>query len=216
MKEFDDLWGTTETLFGPNGCPWDKVQTLQSSRPFVVEESAEVIEAIDLGDSDHLREELGDFLFVALFLCKLADKEKHCTLQSVLKEINEKIIRRHPHVFGDVDTIKTSEQVLDQWNEIKKKEKGKTHRKSILDSVAKGLPALTRAQKVYGKLKKAGYEELPPEKINTSFEDEDSLGNALLSMVAAATAKGLDAEHALRKTLVTLEGAFRNYEQSKA
>lgn len=214
MKEFDDLWKTTEELFGPNGCPWDKVQTLKSSRPYVIEESSEVIDAIDLDDSDHLREELGDFLFVALFLCKLADKEKHCSLQSVLQEINEKIIRRHPHVFGDV-SITTSEQVVDQWNEIKKKEKGKAHRKSILDSIPKGLPALTRAQKVYSKLKKTGYKELPPDKIDISFEDEDSLGKALLSMVATASAKGLDAEHALRKTLVSLEGSFRDFEQSQ-
>jgi tetrapyrrole methylase family protein / MazG family protein len=214
MKEFDDLWATNESLHGPNGCPWDQAQTMNSSRSFIVEESSELVDAIDLGNSDHIREELGDFLFVGLFLCKLAERENRCTLKEVLNEVNEKLIRRHPHVFGE-KKINSSDEVVKQWAEIKSLEKGKTHRKSILDSIPKSLPALARGQKVYKKLQKAGFKGIQDASHSETFTDEDSLGKALLVMIGKAQEKGLDAEHALRKTLTSIEGSFREFENQQ-
>lgn len=209
MKEFTLLLETTDRLLGPGGCPWDREQTMKSTRSCIIEEASELVDAIDSEDNDHIREELGDLLFVVLFLCRLAEKEKCCDLTSVLQDVNEKLIRRHPHVFGEVK-IGDSDAVLKQWDKIKQKEKGKEHRKSALDSLAKGLPALARAQKVSKKMGSVNF----PHHISTeaSFTDEESLGKLLFDIVTKAQSQGLDAEHALRKTLVGLEGAFRAHE----
>lgn len=101
MREFDELIEIIDRLLGPDGCPWDKEQTLQSLRSSVLEEVCEVIEAIDLNDNAHIKEELGDLFFNTIFLCKIAEKEKRFTVTEILKELNEKLIRRHPHVFGE-------------------------------------------------------------------------------------------------------------------
>ncbi|MBA3958633.1 MAG: MazG family protein [Parachlamydiaceae bacterium] len=213
MNEFQDLIKTTETLLGPNGCPWDREQTMKSTRPCIVEEASELVEAIDSENNQHIQEELGDLFFVVLFLCKLAEKEKRCTLHDVLKDLNDKLIRRHPHVFGDAKKIETVDELLAQWNEIKKKEKGNQHRKSALDGVPKGLPALARAQKVHKKLYDANY-AVPLKNHSNPFESEEALGNALWDLVAKAQEMGIDAEHALRTTLVQIEGRFRETEKT--
>jgi tetrapyrrole methylase family protein / MazG family protein len=209
MKEFDDVIETTERLLGPNGCPWDRVQTMKSTRPCVIEEGAELVDAIDLDDNDHILEELGDMFFVVLFLSKLAEKEQRCTLKEVLESIQQKLIRRHPHVFGEAK-INTEDELLKQWEEIKKHERGKKHRKSLLDSIPKGLPALARAQKVTKKMKEAQYPNLTKNRFD--FDTEEQLGKLLLEIAAAAAGKGLDAEHALRKVLVNSENEFRTFE----
>lgn len=209
MKEFLELLKTTDHLLGPQGCPWDQEQTMKSVRSCIIEEAAELVDAIDMEDNDHIREELGDLLFVALFLCRLAEKEKRCDLSEVLKELNDKLIRRHPHVFGK-SHIANSEEVLKQWESIKQKEKGNAHRKSALDSIPKGLPALARAQKVSKKITKAKFPHSTT--FHNNFKDEDELGKMLFDIVTQAEKQGLDAEHALRKTLVGLEGAFRSHE----
>ena len=216
MKEFDQLLQTTETLFGPNGCPWDRQQTMKSTRSCAVEEASELVDAIDLEDNQQIQEELGDYLFIALFLCKLAEKEERTTLSKVLHEVNEKLVRRHPHVFGEVK-LKTSEQVVSQWAEIKQTEKGKAERKSALDGVPKGLPALSRADKVQKKFKKAyhvpasGFDQAVP-----NFNTEQELGELLYDIVAQAHEKGLEAEHALRSVLVNKEKAFREVEDERS
>lgn len=214
MKEFEELVATTEYLFGPNGCPWDREQTMISTRPCVIEEAAELVDAIDSNDNSHIEEELGDMFFVVLFLCKLAEKEKKSTLKDVLRVVNEKLIRRHPHVFGEVQ-LKNSDEVMKQWGEIKKTEKGKTQRKSALDSIPKGLPALARAQKVCNKVSKTEFATTPKGDLDADFENEDELGELLFEVVAKAQAKGLDAEHALRKVLVGTEHAFREFEMQQ-
>lgn len=214
MNEFKSLLETTETLLGPNGCPWDQVQTMKSTRPCITEEASELVEAIDSENNSHIQEELGDLFFVALFLCKLAEKEKRCTLSDVLNSLNQKLIRRHPHVFGDAK-IDTVDELIKQWGEIKKKEKGKNHRKSALDSIPKGLPALSRAQKVHKKLKDAKFQDIVKNDKDL-FTNEDTLGHALWNMVAEAQEKGLDAEHALRSYLVKLEHSFREKEEQNS
>lgn len=208
MKEFDALIQTIESLLAPNGCPWDREQTLLTMRSSLVEETAEVIEAIESDDNEHLEEELGDLFFNIAFLCKLAEKEKRCDLQGVLKHINHKLIRRHPHVFDKVK-IENSDQVLTQWEAIKKLEKG-TSRPSLLDGIPKDLPLLARAQKIVKKIKKASPDvsfSLP-----ASIHDEESLGIHLLHLLSEAQEKEIEAELALRSALSELEKQFRKNE----
>lgn len=213
MREFDELMEIIDRLLGPEGCPWDREQTLQSLRSSVLEEVCEVIEAIDLNDNAHIQEELGDLLFNAVFLCKIAEKEKRFLVVSILKELNEKLIRRHPHVFGEGKKIHTVDELYEQWNRIKKEEKGKEIRKSALDGISKHLPVLARAQKVLKKLEKASYPTQVSETVLPAINHEKELGEHLLSLVKLAQEKGLDAEHALRSALAHLEKDFLLYEK---
>lgn len=215
MIEFNQLKETVERLLSPSGCPWDKVQTLKSMRNSLIEEPSELIDAIDSDDNAHIEEELGDLFFLAIFLSKLADKEGRSKMEDILNGVNQKLIRRHPHVFGDIK-IDDYDQLIEKWEEIKQQEKGKTHRKSTLDSIPKGLPALSRAQKVSKKIQKTDFSDLPKADLGPlKFKNEEDLGKVLWSIVAKAQEQDLDAEHALRKVLVSLESAFREYEASK-
>lgn len=205
---FQQLLNIMEQLLGPNGCPWDKEQTMFSIRSSVVEEACELKEAIEIGDDAHICEEIGDLFLNAVFLSKLAEKEQRFTMEETLNTISEKLIRRHPHVFGDVE-IEDSDAVIRQWEEIKKSEKGKEHRKSILDSIPSGLHVLSRAQKVLKQIIRAGH--LPPLK-QEKLNNEDELADKLLSLVLEAELKGFDFEHAVRKKLNDIEAHFRSSE----
>lgn len=208
MDEFKSLVNTLERLLAPDGCPWDREQTLQSMRHSLVEETYEVIEAIDLNQNQHMEEELGDLLFNVVFLCKLAEKEKRFTLEDVLRHIVAKLIRRHPHIFGEVN-IQTSEEVLQQWEKIKRGEK-KESPASALDGIPKDLPALARAQKVAKKLAKQSFiPEINPE----ALLPEEQIGESLWTLVQEAAKKGIQAEQALRKRLAQIEAEFRAWEQ---
>jgi tetrapyrrole methylase family protein/MazG family protein len=211
INELKQLIEIIDRLLAPGGCPWDREQTLMSLRTNLLEETTEVIEAIDLNDSHHIEEELGDLCFNVLFLCRIAEKEKHSNMTKVLQGISEKLIRRHPHVFGDAQ-IDSSDAVIKQWNEIKQKEKGKEHRKSALDGIPKQLPALARAQKIIKKMHKEEFKFPKKERSLKDIHDESSLGELLMSIVAEASSKGLDAEHALRKALTHSEKEFRTFE----
>jgi tetrapyrrole methylase family protein/MazG family protein len=213
MKEFDELVKVLERLLGPQGCPWDKDQTLNSLRSSVLEETSELIEAINLNDNAHIQEELGDLFFNVIFLCKVAEKEKRFEMASVLKEVTEKLIRRHPHVFGDA-VVKNLEGHLKQWDQIKAKEQSKTHRKSALDGIPKDLSSLARTEKCLKQMHKNDFKDIPQRKISDKFDDEESLGEILLHLVDKARLRGLDAEHALRKTLTHLERDFHNFEKN--
>lgn len=213
MKELDELIKIIDRLLGPNGCPWDRVQTLHSLRSSVLEEVCEVIEAIDLDDNAHIKEELGDLFFNVIFICKIAEKEKRFTLHEILKELNEKLIRRHPHVFGEGKKINTVDELYEQWDKIKKSEKGKEIRKSALDGISKHLPALARAQKSLQRMKKSNYHAVFPKIEHITLKDEQELGRHLLSLVSQAQQYGLNAEHALRKALAQLEKDFLQYEK---
>lgn len=204
MQAFDQLLTTLQTLLGPNGCEWDRAQTLLSMRDSVLEEACEVIDAINLGDKDHIKEELGDLFFNVIFLSLLAEKEKVCSLDDVIREIDSKLIRRHPHVFGDTQ-VEGIKEVLEQWEEIKTNEKGKEHRKSLLDGIPQGLPALVRAQKISKKIRKKGSDYILPQ----SITDEQQIGQSLYQLVQEAQNKGVDAEQALRATLSQIESWYR-------
>lgn len=199
MKEFDELLRIADALHGPNGCPWDKKQTFQSLRPHVLEEVHELLDSIDDGDFKGMAEELGDLLFQILFFSKLGEKSQEFTLKEVLETVSEKLVRRHPHVFGDLKA-ETADEVIHHWERIKKEEK--KERKNVLESVPKTLTGLARAQKIVSKLHR---ENIPLPEKETQDAAEISLGDQLLDLVIQAQAEDIDAESALRTALKRYE-----------
>lgn len=177
---YEDFLEIIKTLRSENGCPWDREQTHQSLRPCMMEEAAEVLAAIRIleqsGDSDNLREELGDVLLQVVMHSQIAKEEGLFTMEDVVNEVATKMVRRHPHVFGDV-SADTSSQALENWEEIKKKEKeGKSYNESPLREIPIELPALTRAQKVLKKVDKL-YE--PQKDYHSSVEELKQLVSSL-------------------------------------
>ena len=171
-------------------CAWKREQTHQSLRRYLVEESWETLEAIDSGDSDHLREELGDLLLQIAFHAVIAEEAGEYTFDDVVQGIVDKLRRRNPHVFGpdgELAEVTDAASVNELWESVKAQEKP---RDSVLDGLPPGLPALLLADKVLDRAERAGTPVTPP--------DGDDLGDRLLALVAEARAAGVDPEHALR------------------
>jgi len=180
-------------LRGEDGCAWDREQTHESLVKYLIEESHEFIDAVESGDRDHMVEELGDVLYQVLFHADIgaAHPDRPFTIEDVARVTREKMVGRHPHVFGDV-IAETADEVVLNWEKWKAAEK--PERESKFDGLPKGLPALALADKVIGKL-----DESPePSELVTGETTEDDLGEMLVAIVAAARAHGLDAERALR------------------
>jgi tetrapyrrole methylase family protein/MazG family protein len=154
---FNHYYETIRTLFGPNGCPWDREQTPESLRANLAEEAYECIEAIDEGGAEHIREELGDVFSVVMMIAYIFEQRGVFTMDEVIGGITEKLIRRHPHVFGDV-TVKDSDEVLVNWAKIKRDVEGRAEKQSAMDEVSKGLPPLERAYKLQKKAAKKGFD----------------------------------------------------------
>lgn len=210
-----DLREIVRLLRSPGGCPWDREQTHQSIRNDFLEEAYEAVEAIDLEDTALLREELGDVLLQVVFHCCLAQEDNQFDFDAVCDEICKKLIVRHPHVFGDVQAEDT-DTVLKNWDAIKKETKGQETYADTLRSVAKSLPALSRAQKVGKRASRAGMDfgdaaaafdcvraeraelQAAISEGNTA-EMEEELGDLLFSCVNTARHLGIDAEQALSK-----------------
>jgi tetrapyrrole methylase family protein/MazG family protein len=228
--KFKELVEIMATLRGPEGCPWDKEQTPRSLKPFLVEETYEVLEAIDEGEPHKVKEELGDLLFQIIFHARLAEEKGEFAISDVLANITEKMIRRHPHVFGDKD-LKTSEQVLVDWEIMKKKEKGYSTRKSILEGVPRELPALIRAHRLQERAARLGFdwdrvddvimkldEEVGEFKKTLSDRDpskmEDELGDIFFALVNIARFIGVNPEDALRRTISKFISRFQYVEES--
>jgi tetrapyrrole methylase family protein/MazG family protein/ATP diphosphatase len=203
-----------QRLLGPDGCPWDREQTLETLRPYVVEEAHEVVDAIDGGSPDDLREELGDLLLQIVFQSELARARGWFGPDDVVSAICEKLVRRHPHVFGDAQVSGTAE-VLQNWEAIKAQEKAG---RGVLDGVPKALPALLRAMRVGEKAARVGFdwpdlagarakveEELAEldEAIRGNEREhiEHELGDVLFALVSVARKLDVDPEAALRGTL---------------
>lgn len=194
-------------LRAPNGCPWDLEQTHESLRAALLEETYEVLQALDENDPANLREELGDLLLHLLFQTQIARDENEFTLADVIAGLAAKLVRRHPHIFGSV-RVTNAQQVVDNWEQIKREEKKTSGSKTSLESLDGGipleLPALARAQKIY---ERARRRSLPPPKFNVkgkeTIERPDELiqayGEYLLELVAQAEDIGIDAESALRE-----------------
>jgi nucleoside triphosphate diphosphatase len=186
-----------DTLLAPGGCPWDQKQTIETLRASLHEEAHEVLDAIDSGDDEHLCEEIGDLLCNLAFLCRVAEKEKRFTLTDAFDSINQKLIRRHPHVFGNVK-LETESEVLDQWERIKQEER-KGEDKHPLDRIPRTLPALSRAAEVQKICTQ------PPEPTDA----EQRLGKRLWDLVTEARSQGLDPELALRRYISCCETEHR-------
>ncbi len=169
-KFFQELVALMERLRGPEGCPWDKEQTHASLKPYLVEETYEVIDAIDSGDPSKLKEELGDLLFQVIFHAQIAKENKDFDIGGVLKGCLEKMTSRHPHVFGE-EELKTAEEVLKVWHKIKHKESGGKE-KSILGSLPRHMPALEKAFKVQKKAARVGFDCQKVEDVLAKMEEE--------------------------------------------
>ena len=153
MRTFNGLRKVIATLRGPDGCPWDRVQTHESLRPFLLEEASETLEALDEGDPSHLCEELGDLLLEVLLHVQIAEDEGEFALEDVIQGIAEKLVHRHPHVFGEA-TAETPEAVVEQWEELKREERSG---QSALTGIPRTLPALARAQAMQHRASGAGF-----------------------------------------------------------
>ena len=174
-ESFSDVVGIMATLRGPGGCPWDREQTTESLKPYLLEEVYEVLEAIDAKDPLALKEELGDLLLQILFHSQIASEEGHFSYQDVQKALGEKLVRRHPHVFDkeDKDTPATSGEVLRKWEELKQQEKShKQTDSSVLASVPKTSPALQRALQVQKRASRVGFDWKTIEPVFHKFKEE--------------------------------------------
>ncbi len=197
MDPFDSLVRVAEELLGPNGCPWDQKQTFASLQPYVLEEAHEVIEAVDADDDDKMIEELGDLLYTIIFYGKLAEKTDRFTLEDIINSIKEKLIRRHPHVFGDLK-VKNTEEIEKNWEKIKAAE-GKPS--NLHEGIPATLPTLMRAQKILKRIKRSS--SSPQQDFPLTSEEE--IGQQFLDLIQRAESSGIDAESALRRSLDRLK-----------
>lgn len=236
-ESFDALVAVMARLRGEGGCPWDREQTTESLKPFLIEEAYEVLEAIESGRAEPLCEELGDLLFQVLFHAEIA-KERHLfDIEKILLTVTEKMTRRHPHVFaperpaGKDTSPMNSREVLAKWEEIKKKEDRHRDRKSALDGIPKQLPALLRAHQLQARAARVGFDWKTAEPILAKVEEEvqelceavaerdtagieNELGDLLFSIVNVARFLKVNPEDALRGTVQRFTGRFKNMESA--
>ncbi len=215
---FQALVDIMARLRGPRGCPWDREQTLQSLRGFVLEETHEVLDAIDRGDTDALRGEIGDLIFEGVFLAQISADEGHFTVADSLRSITEKLIRRHPHIFDpEGRPLDTPGEVHQQWEQIKSKEQADAgERRSVLRGVPRALPALLRAHEIGTRVAAVGFEWANAADVVDKIEEEvaelrqavdgegparteEEMGDLLFSITNLARKLGIDSESALRK-----------------
>lgn len=229
--EIEKLVTLMERLRAPDGCPWDREQTLESLVPFIIEEAYEVVSAIDAKDPVEIKEELGDLLFQIIFCTRITDETKAFDLADVIDASYEKMVRRHPHVFGD-SKAGTSEEVLKRWAEIKKDEKKeKKIKEGYLEGIPEVLPALLRAHKVSQKAARAGFDwkdisevmdklAEETEEFRKAVEEKDTagmeeeLGDLLFTMVNVGRFLEVNPEDALRKTIGKFITRFHHIEKS--
>jgi MazG family protein len=212
-------------LRGPNGCPWDREQTHETLGRHLLEESHELLEAIDRGDSDAIRDELGDLLLQVVFHAQMAADDDRWDVDDVARGLVEKLVHRHPHVFGDVE-VSGSEEVLTNWEKLKAEERA-APRAAVDDEIPVTLPALSRAAKVQRRAAGWGFEWRTSEAAMAALRDEveelasaaspanaeEEIGDVLFSTVALARKLGVDAETALRRTI---RGFSERYERAMA
>jgi XTP/dITP diphosphohydrolase len=219
MTKIDELIQTARQLRAPGGCPWDAEQTHQSLTKYLIEETYELIDAIESNDRQQILEELGDVLYHVVFHSDLAESGslgERFNIQDVAELSIAKMKGRHPHVFGTEEELEkykaeTGDDVMKSWDAHKMKEK--PERQSVLDGIPPSLPALLLADKVIGKAQKLGVLESEATPA-FALEDEDQLGGLLLALVLSAKHQGLDAERALRETIRELQVEIRTFELS--
>lgn len=211
MNHLEELIETIKILRSPNGCEWDRQQTHQSIRQNMLEEAYEAAEAIDEGSNEHLKEELGDVLLQVLLHSQIADDEKSFNIQDVAKTLNDKLIHRHPHVFGSDKQTNDTKEILAKWEKLKADEK--KERKRTLDGIPSNLPSLLKAMKISKKAVRAGFEWKNKQQVLECFKSEieeflqaqtfndkeEELGDILFSLVNIARWEKIDPEVALAK-----------------
>jgi XTP/dITP diphosphohydrolase len=221
MSQLEDLLATAHKLRAPGGCPWDAEQTHESLVKYLLEETYELIDAIESGKRDDILEELGDVLYQVVFHSDLASSGslgEPFDIQDVAAKMREKMVSRHPHVFGDAEELakfaaSTGDEVMLNWDNHKKREK--PERESVLDGVAVAMPSLALADKVLGKAEKIGLLEAGAGG-PIQVADEEQLGGLLLAIVTSARANGLDSERALRSAVRDLMDDIRKVEVLEA
>ncbi len=224
-NDFSGLVELMAKLRSPDGCPWDKEQTPHTIKHNILEEACEVIDAIESGDQDHIKEELGDLLLQVIFQSQMASENDDFNIGDVIDGIVAKLVRRHPHIFGK-EEFNTSDEVLENWERIKASEKeGLTH----LGSVPSSLPALSLSQKLQKKAAKAGFdwpaddgvieklaeeiEELKEARSIGMEETEEEFGDILFTLVNLGNRWGIDSEIALRKVSMKFKERFNKMEK---
>ena len=212
---FKELVEVIATLRSENGCPWDREQTHETLKSTLIEETYETLEAIDTGDPSNLKEELGDLLLNIMLQAQIAAEHENFDIYAVIETLTEKLIRRHPHVFGDVD-VEDSEEVVKNWEAIKRQEAGYSDRKSVLDGIPNAMPTLLRAQKIQNRAARVGFdweeltdviakveEELDEVKASINTDDSEAvameLGDLLFAIVNLCRFMDLQAEETLRQ-----------------
>ncbi len=238
---FDDLVRIMRALRAPGGCPWDREQTLQSLRPYVLEETYELLDALDRGDLASLREELGDFLYEAVFLAQIAEEAGHFSIGDAIDGVATKLVRRHPHVFtpsgvplADNGPELSSDEVVRKWEDLKAAERGAAGRveKSILSGVPKTLPALLRAYETCGRAATVGFDWVSASDVLDKMDEElrelrvavrdravapaaveDELGDLLFAFANFARKLGVEPEAALRRAADKFQARFEAMER---
>jgi MazG family protein len=226
---FEALLSLMDRLRAEGGCPWDREQTHASLRPYLIEETYEALEALDVGETGHIVEELGDVLFQVVFHCQIAREQGEFTMADVLQAVLQKMTRRHPHVFGNTE-VANSGEALRQWEQIKRTEAGAEGTpRSALDGVPKSLPSLLRAQRLQVKAGRVGF-DWPTwreawSKVREEMVEADEamvagdadrvkaeLGDLLFSLVNVARLLEIDAEGSLRQAADTFTRRFKEVE----
>jgi len=227
-KEFTGLVSIMESLRSPDGCPWDREQTMDSLKTYLIEEVYEIIEAIEAHDVEALREELGDLLFHILFLSRIADEQGAFDIWEVIEGISKKMVTRHPHVFGE-RRVSSSREVERSWSALKEKEKG--HRRSILEGIPRHLPALLRAYRITERVSEVGFDWEKTDDVFKKLDEEidelnqalsqghrrkieDEVGDLVFVLVNMARLEGINPEEALRKTTDKFIKRFQHIERA--
>jgi MazG family protein len=228
LEAFGRLANLIRTLRSEDGCPWDRKQTPGSFHPYILEEYHELVQAIHQGTAGEIVDELGDLLFLVVFLAYMFEQEGVATLGDVIEGVVTKMIRRHPHVFGD-DRVKGAEEVIENWGKIKATEENMQARESILDGIPRSLPALSRAQKLAGRAAKVGFDWTGPQEVMAKVDEElselkhavatgvagdihEELGDLLFVVVNAARHLKVNSEASLNETSDKFERRFRHIE----
>ncbi len=236
-EAFNELYSVVKRLRADDGCPWDREQTPESLRGALIEETYECIEAIDSKDWHHIREELGDIFLLATMIAYMHEQQGLFSLSQVLEEITAKLIRRHPHVFGE-SSASTSAEVLEQWAKIKVEQEGRKPKDSLMDQVSRALPPLERAYKIQKKAAKAGFDWPDSRGVWDKIEEElaeareacqthqneassehrehleEELGDLLFSVVNICRYLQVDPAVALQRTNNKFVRRFKHVEQS--
>jgi MazG family protein len=237
-QDFARLVEIVATLRGPGGCPWDREQTVDSLKPFVLEEAYEVVEAIDRHDHAELCEELGDFVFEAVFVAELESEGGHFRIADSLKAVSDKLVRRHPHVFAvDGARLESAGEVRAQWEEIKRQERGGQSRpKTLLSGISPSLPALLRAFHIGTRAASVGFDWARTEDVMSKIDEEvnelrevvdstgptdpdraeEEMGDLLFAIANLARKLGIEPETALRKANDKFTRRFGEMERAVA